>query len=282
MSQVDYTISDQSGASFRADLNTTLAAIVSQNSGATEPSTTFAYQWWADTTTGILKMRNAANSAWISLFTIATGAWLGNAATATVATTATTANGVTASLTGILRADAGVLSIGAPFLAFTTITATNAAWAPNALTKKMLVCCIGGGGGGGGKQASGGFGGEGGRQGTINWGYISSVSGTYNAVIGAGGAGGSGNGTIGGTTSFGAAASAVGGIGGTANIYTGNGFGGSGESFVGNGAQGSNGGNGAAAGANSAAGGAGAGHISASAYTGGNGGSGIIYVFEFS
>jgi hypothetical protein len=43
----------------------------------------FAYQYWADTTTGILKQRNSANTAWISLWTIATCAWLGNAATAT-------------------------------------------------------------------------------------------------------------------------------------------------------------------------------------------------------
>ena len=27
----------------------------------------YAYQWWADTTTGLLKLRNSANSAWISL-----------------------------------------------------------------------------------------------------------------------------------------------------------------------------------------------------------------------
>lgn len=83
MSQVDYTISDQSGASFRSDLNATLAAIVSQNSGATEPATMFAYQFWADTTTGILKQRNAANNAWVSILTMSTGALIGNAATAT-------------------------------------------------------------------------------------------------------------------------------------------------------------------------------------------------------
>ena len=71
MAQHDYIISNQSGAAFRADLNNGLAAIVSQNSGAAQPSTTYAYQWWADTTTGLLKIRNAANSAWITVGTLA-------------------------------------------------------------------------------------------------------------------------------------------------------------------------------------------------------------------
>jgi hypothetical protein len=67
MAQHDYNIANQSGAAFRQDLNNALEAIVSQNSGTAEPSTTFAYQWWADTTAGVLKQRNAANSAWITI-----------------------------------------------------------------------------------------------------------------------------------------------------------------------------------------------------------------------
>jgi hypothetical protein len=70
----DYNIANQSGAAFRADLNNALAAIVSQNSGAAEPSTTYAYMTWADTTNGLFKIRNAANSAWISLYQL-DGEW---------------------------------------------------------------------------------------------------------------------------------------------------------------------------------------------------------------
>lgn len=73
MGQHDYILSNQTRTSFRSDLNNALAAIVSSNSGATEPATTYAYQFWADTTTGLLKQRNAANSAWITLFTLANG-----------------------------------------------------------------------------------------------------------------------------------------------------------------------------------------------------------------
>jgi hypothetical protein len=65
MSQGDQSIANQAGAAFRADLNTELQALVSNSSGATAPGTTYAYQWWADTSTGLLKQRNAANSAWV-------------------------------------------------------------------------------------------------------------------------------------------------------------------------------------------------------------------------
>ena len=68
MATHDYIISNASGAAVRADLNNALAAIVSNNSNATSPTTTYAYQWWADTTTGQLKLRNSSNSAWITIF----------------------------------------------------------------------------------------------------------------------------------------------------------------------------------------------------------------------
>lgn len=65
MSQNDLSIADQAGAAFRSDLNSALQALASQSSGATAPSTAYAYMWWADTTTNTLKQRNAANSGWI-------------------------------------------------------------------------------------------------------------------------------------------------------------------------------------------------------------------------
>jgi hypothetical protein len=68
VAQHDYSIANQSGSSFRADLNNALSAVVSQNSGSAEPTTMFAYQMWADTTAGVMKLRNGANSAWITLY----------------------------------------------------------------------------------------------------------------------------------------------------------------------------------------------------------------------
>jgi hypothetical protein len=67
MAQADYIVANGTGAAVRSDLNGQLAAIVSNNSGATEPATMYAYQWWADTTAGLLKLRNSANSAWITM-----------------------------------------------------------------------------------------------------------------------------------------------------------------------------------------------------------------------
>tara|TARA_R110002012_G_scaffold158218_1_gene319591 strand:- start:3 stop:1376 length:1374 start_codon:yes stop_codon:yes gene_type:complete len=65
--QHDGVISNASGAAVRADLNNALAALITNSSGASTPGTTYAFQFWADTTTGQLKIRNAANSAWIVL-----------------------------------------------------------------------------------------------------------------------------------------------------------------------------------------------------------------------
>ena len=69
MATHDYVIANASGAAVRQDINNALAAIVSNNSSATEPGTTYAFQLWFDTTNNILKIRNAANSAWIDWIT---------------------------------------------------------------------------------------------------------------------------------------------------------------------------------------------------------------------
>lgn len=71
MAQGDLNVANQSGAAFRADLNNQLAALGTLQSGASAPSTTFAYMLWADTTTGLLKIRNAANNAWVTIGTMA-------------------------------------------------------------------------------------------------------------------------------------------------------------------------------------------------------------------
>ena len=69
MATHDYVLANQSGSSFRSDLNNALAAIVSQNSSATEPATTYSYQYWIDTsvTPALIKQRNAANDDGITL-----------------------------------------------------------------------------------------------------------------------------------------------------------------------------------------------------------------------
>ena len=73
MAQSDYVIADQAGVAFLNDLNSQLAAAVTNNSGATEPATKYPYMWWPDTANDIMKQRNAGNTAWVSVFQLSTG-----------------------------------------------------------------------------------------------------------------------------------------------------------------------------------------------------------------
>lgn len=63
--QDDMVVANAPGATVRADINNNLQALATLNSGASAPTTTYARMFWADTSTGVLKQRNAANSAWI-------------------------------------------------------------------------------------------------------------------------------------------------------------------------------------------------------------------------
>jgi len=68
MATHDYIISNGTGSVIRADINNALSAIVTNNSSDSEPATKYAYMWWADTSAGLLKIRNSANDDWITLF----------------------------------------------------------------------------------------------------------------------------------------------------------------------------------------------------------------------
>jgi len=67
MATHDYVIDNSTGANVRSDINNALSAIVSNNSSDSEPGTKYAYMWWADTSNGILKIRNSANNGWVEL-----------------------------------------------------------------------------------------------------------------------------------------------------------------------------------------------------------------------
>lgn len=67
MSQHDFVLDNQSGSSFRGDINTALQALVSQSMGTAAPSVTYAGQIWADTTNNLLKQRDTTNTSWITL-----------------------------------------------------------------------------------------------------------------------------------------------------------------------------------------------------------------------
>jgi hypothetical protein len=70
MSQHDFNILNQTFPDTRADLNLALAALATNSSGADEPSTTYANQWWYEVDTNKLKIRNEDNNAWIEIATL--------------------------------------------------------------------------------------------------------------------------------------------------------------------------------------------------------------------
>lgn len=84
MSQVNsYSIANQSGALVRAQLNSVLGAILTQAAGPTEPPETHPYQLWINTSelegARVLRIRNAANTAWLKLpFSVGVAANLGS------------------------------------------------------------------------------------------------------------------------------------------------------------------------------------------------------------
>ena len=73
MAQHDYVIDNSTGANVRADINSALQAIATNNSGSSAPSATFASQFFADTNAGIMKLRNTSNNGYVNLFTLAGG-----------------------------------------------------------------------------------------------------------------------------------------------------------------------------------------------------------------
>ena len=69
MAQVtDYTIDNGTGSAVRTDLNNVFAAIQSLNSGSADPSgTQVAFQLSVNTTSNLLKIRNASNNGYITI-----------------------------------------------------------------------------------------------------------------------------------------------------------------------------------------------------------------------
>ena len=82
-----WTIANSGGSTYRAAVNSALAAVQSSSSGTAAPSPTVAGMLWYDTTNSILKRRNTANTGWIDVSLDAVGATTvrGNASTSAAA-----------------------------------------------------------------------------------------------------------------------------------------------------------------------------------------------------
>ena len=216
MAQVtDLSVANATFPSVRADINDTLLALFSNNSGNDPPSATVAFQDWINTTdvnNKIWYKRNAANNAWITIGTI---------------------TGDTIAFEGTLPDQSGnageyLKTNGTVATWEPIVSGLNAAdvfvssgnWTCPAGVQKVLVSVIGGGGGGESNVRDGRSGYSGGAGG-YGVGVLTVTPGTvYTVTIGAGGAGGSGpggvDGTAGGTSTF-ETISATGGAGGTSS-----------------------------------------------------------------
>lgn len=71
MSQNTLVIADGTGAEVLDYLTEAFDTVATLNSGSAEPTETYAFMWWADTTTGLLKIRNAADTDWVTVGTLA-------------------------------------------------------------------------------------------------------------------------------------------------------------------------------------------------------------------
>lgn len=75
MAQADLSCANASGQAFRQDVNNQLLALGTLQSGTTAPTTTYAYMLWADEANGVLKQRNSANNAWVTVATLGADQW---------------------------------------------------------------------------------------------------------------------------------------------------------------------------------------------------------------
>ena len=245
MSQSDQVVQNATFPSVRADINDNLAALFSQSSGPSAPSTTVAFQPWVDTSTSPpeWKVRNAANTGWITVGVLDPSGFGAGGVTpiANGGTGETTASGAINALvpdqsgngdyflqtngTSVLWAAA------AAGMTMQIFTSSGTYTRPTGKSSFLVICCGGGGGSGGARRstssgtvyiAGAGGGGTGFRLYTA-----SEVGSTAAVTVGAGGSGGTGaptDGGSGGTSSFdpigsGVTLSATGGTGSTRGYY---------------------------------------------------------------
>jgi hypothetical protein len=215
MATHDYVIDNQTAPNFRADLNSALAAIVTQNSNATAPSVTYADMFWYDTTNNQLKKRNEANSAWITLGTIdeGTGTFTPSGGETIASQAEAEAGTNNTNIMTPLRVFQAMKSLTIDVQEFTT--AGTATWTKPEDAIYSEITVVGGGQAGfpGTAQAmcvtaTAGSGGNAGGTALLRK-VASALGATETVTIGAGGTGSSG--ASGGTSSFGSHASATGG-----------------------------------------------------------------------
>lgn len=219
MATHDYVIDNQSAPSLRSDLNNVLQAIVTQNSSATAPATTYANMIWYDTANNQLKKRNEANSAWIVLGTIDEGLGTFTPSGQPIIASQAEAEAGTENtkMMTALRSAQAIAALGGLMGISVQRFSASGTYTPTSGYRWALAIVVGGGGGGSAPGSS--TDGRSGGTGAVCMGGFNLSGLTAQAVtVGAAGAGGStggASGTSGGTSSIGSIITAGGGAGGT-------------------------------------------------------------------
>ena len=274
------------------NIENNFAALKSAFSGATTPADTVAGMWWFDTTANILKLRNEANNAWLSVWDFANNKpVITNIVSADFGAALKDPVAVTAGLRTLGPGAQQALPGSSGFPKGVQVFTSSGTWT-FAGAGKVFVKVWGASGGGGGSYGSVGAGGGGGGGGYAEG--LIAVTGNVSVVVGAGGAGGSagnsgagvpgGTGGSGGISQFpgstviqvtggaggaggtsGTASGGAGGSGSTGEINLSGGSGGSGS-----GTSGGTGGSGGSGVSQASSGGAG-GSVGSAGYAGGAG-----------
>ena len=238
--QSDQTIQNATFPNVRSDINDNLEALFTQSSGSSEPTTKVAFQPWVDTSSSppVWKIRNAANSAWITVgvldpagFTVGGVTPIANGGTGQT----TVADAIAALLPSQSgNADKALVTNGTSLLwsaisssSFTKYTFAAGSgtgstrthtWTKPATGTTAIVLLWGGGGGGGRVNGSNsGGGGGGGGACSIALLKLSDLGSTETITLGEGGAGATGNpanGSNGTNSTFGSHVTAYAGRGG--------------------------------------------------------------------
>lgn len=67
MAQHDFNIANDTASKVRADINAAILALATNNSGSGGPPTPKSNMFWYDTSSNLIRLRNEANSAWITV-----------------------------------------------------------------------------------------------------------------------------------------------------------------------------------------------------------------------
>ena len=235
--QSDQTIQNRTFPNVRSDINDNLEALFTQSSGASEPTTKVAFQPWVDTSSSppVWKVRNAANSAWITVGVLDPAGFEVGGVTP-IANGGTGQTTVAAAIAALLpsqtgNADKALVTNGTSLLwsaitsssftkyTFAAGTGTGSTrthtWTKPSSGSTAIVFIWGGGGAGASDSGEGGGGGAG-----SNCGFgifpLSDLGSTETITIGQGGQGTSANtnGAAGTNSTFGSHVTSYGGMGG--------------------------------------------------------------------